>query len=230
MALVKLGSIITEISGKIGGQVIQRGRAGQTMMNLGRPPRSQSNATSERKSNFSNVATTWRGLAPSDVAAWNALASTMTRLNKFGDSYVPTGFQIYQEFSLNATLFGAFPLASAPPSFDILPVVTGMTVNATAGPNVGGLNWTYSSGGTGFVLAIYVLGISGGSRAFIGTSPLYLVAMAHPTDGTAGFYGFLPVYYQPQWIAGRTVYLAYRWIHEVYGYSGPLLYINGVIV
>jgi len=112
---VQFGAIITAGAGKAGGQIIQRGRTGQILRNLTKPVIRTNLASTSPRFALSAVASLWRLLSSGDRTSWQSLASTLTRYNKFGVSYIPNGYQIFCELNLNiVNYFGDEPLQTAP--------------------------------------------------------------------------------------------------------------------
>ena len=71
MALIKTGSLITDINGKIGGQSFQRSRQGLTLQNSPGHVNNASNILSFRRSQSKRFSQAWRSLSASQRLAWN---------------------------------------------------------------------------------------------------------------------------------------------------------------
>lgn len=132
MGIVKFGGGVSAISGKVGGNVYARNRTGAYMRNWAKPTNPGTILQSVSRANLATAVSAWASLNNAQVTAWNAYASTMTRLNRLGDSYVPTGRQIYIECTINLALVGqAAPIF--PGSTNLQPSVTaGIITNAVA--------------------------------------------------------------------------------------------------
>jgi hypothetical protein len=114
MALVKFGGGIAGYSGKIAGTVFARNRSGAYARNWAVPVNPGTTAQSIARSRFGQQSFQWSLLTQANRTDWNGLASTMTRLNRLGESYVPTGRQIFLESSNNLALVGEPILTDAP--------------------------------------------------------------------------------------------------------------------
>lgn len=101
MALVKNPAGGIAASGKIGGTVFARNRAGQYARAWAKPVNPGSARQSLVRSQFGASTTGWGSITESEREAWNAYAATMTRLNRLGEPYTPKGRQIYMESSQN---------------------------------------------------------------------------------------------------------------------------------
>lgn len=118
MASVKYGSIVTEIKGKVGGQTFQSSKAGFSLKNNGR--KNKSDATIDdlngiiRRTSFSSVTKSWSQLSDSERASWLSLVGTWTFINKFGDVYNASAYQIYCAANINRRLLELAQLTNSP--------------------------------------------------------------------------------------------------------------------
>lgn len=129
MGLIKFGGGVSAISGKIGGTVYARNRGGAYARNWAKPTNTPTMKQSENRLAFGNMSKGWADLTKDEQDGWNALASTVTRMNRLGDAYTPTGRQIYLESANNMRVIGQTPLAVAPPSL-LQPTIDGTPVFA----------------------------------------------------------------------------------------------------
>lgn len=135
MGLIKFGGGVSAISGKIGGTVYARNRGGAYARNWAKPTNTPTTKQSANRLAFGNVSKDWAALTEAQQSGWNALASTVTRINRLGDAYTPTGRQIFLESANNMRVIGQTPLTDAP--FSLLqPTIDGtptLTYELTAG-------------------------------------------------------------------------------------------------
>jgi len=101
MALVKnpLGGIAA--SGSVGGTTFARNRAGQYARAWAKPVNPATSRQTIVRNQFGLSSTTWGMLDGAAIAAWDAYAATVVRLNKLGEEYTPKGRQIYMETNQN---------------------------------------------------------------------------------------------------------------------------------
>lgn len=114
MGQILFGGGVTAISGKVGGQVYARNKAGAYVRNWAKPTNTPSPSQSANRLAFGNVSKLWNDLTVLQRENWNTLAQTVTRLNRLGVSYVPTGRQIFLESANNMRVIGQTPLTDAP--------------------------------------------------------------------------------------------------------------------
>lgn len=105
MATFKLGAIITDVAGSIGGTTIRRTPNGHAMYNKqGRQVKSAF-AKASRKNELGNVFGNWYNLTESEKEQWALNASIYPIKDKFGNTKYLTGRQLYTK--LNAQLLPA---------------------------------------------------------------------------------------------------------------------------
>jgi len=121
MARVQYGAIITDIKGKIGGQVLQGGRSGGIMKNKGHVVQQRKgrmhtgDVTLERvQSNFSIVTKHWSSLTDAERNSWAALLGVWTFTDKFGNKYDGSKYQIFCAANINRITAGLSLLDTAP--------------------------------------------------------------------------------------------------------------------
>lgn len=113
MAKVLYGAIVTELKGKINGQVFQGGNVGYVLRNKGYTPGISNNLRQFANSNLTAVTTAWRTLSDADRSAWNAIAGSWPFTNKFGTTYYGSGFQVFVAYN-TALLTMEYPQVTTP--------------------------------------------------------------------------------------------------------------------
>jgi len=99
MARVQYGVIVTELKGKIQGQVFQGGNVGYVLRNKGYTK----GISSERRNNAATIqsanAAAWRSLTDPERATWTAIVNDWVFYDKFGVAYIGTGYQVYMAYA-----------------------------------------------------------------------------------------------------------------------------------
>lgn len=102
MASFRLGAIITEIQGSIGGTTIRRTPRNPIMYNKqGRQFRS-ANSVNSQATGLGNIFRSWGGLPQGIRDFWNGIAPLYPQKDKFGNDIILSGRQFYTK--LNAQL------------------------------------------------------------------------------------------------------------------------------
>ena len=110
MSLIKTGGGVAAISGKTGGTVFARNKSGAYARNWAKPVNPGTSRQTDVRSSFAAGSAVFSMIPGSAVASWNAYAAGLTRVNRQGDSYTPTGRQIFIEQYNNMLAVAAAPL------------------------------------------------------------------------------------------------------------------------
>lgn len=122
MASVQYGVVVTEIKGKVGGSVFQSSAAGFSLKNKGKGMHGKAKGYAQRhdgthvpqQGNFSQVTKAWGLLSDTERNTWNALVGSWTFINKFGNTYNGSAYQIFCAANLNRLSLGLSLLSNAP--------------------------------------------------------------------------------------------------------------------
>lgn len=117
MALLKMGSLVTQISGKIGGQTFGTGQGGQYVKNTGSYVNKLTTSRTVVNSRLSYLANSWRALTTAQKNSWSAAATNFPYVNRLGESKVYSGYNLYMKFNGNRLLWGDSPVSTAPVPF-----------------------------------------------------------------------------------------------------------------
>ncbi len=153
MARVQYGVIVTELKGKIQGQVFQGGNVGFVLRNKGYTPGISTSQRQSANALLVSQATAWRLLNDTQRAAWAAIVSAWTFTDKFGNSYQGSPFQVF--VSYNSTLLSLSQPAVSVPGSPVTPTDPGtVTVAFDDGPDYS-IDWV-NSGSTNDCLAAFI--------------------------------------------------------------------------
>jgi len=117
MASVKLSGIgVTDIRGKLGGNVFSKGRSGNTLRNKVVPINPQTSSQIAQRAKLSLLASAWRNLTSAQQLQWNAVAASgmYPKVNIFGDKIQPSGFQLFVNLNLNILIAGGTQIVVPP--------------------------------------------------------------------------------------------------------------------
>lgn len=164
MARIKLGAMVTAIKGKIGGTVFKGGRYGAVATNKPNGGHTHTNERplcvlvsnvpheyhlicyaewwlfpyyATRSSFMPYIASQWRGLTLDQAASWNSGAATFPQVNSFGDSYIPTGFNLFVKINTNLAVNSLALVLTCPiPPVMLVPPVQGIVITEDGLVNV----------------------------------------------------------------------------------------------
>lgn len=117
MAIVTYGPIVSDARKKLAGVVFTKGHSGALVRKKVSPIQPRSQYQTGVRANFTANSKNWSSvLTAAQRTAWNALAATVTRKNKLGQSHTLTGLQLYQELNRNLATIGVSPISTPPSS------------------------------------------------------------------------------------------------------------------
>lgn len=115
MALIKLGPAVADIRGKIGGTIFSRSRSGATARAFTSPVQPVSSKRAARNAAMSLYASAWqRTLSTAERALWNERAAVTQLSNRLGESYKPTGMNLYVRANAMLDLTGQAAVDTPP--------------------------------------------------------------------------------------------------------------------
>lgn len=119
----KFGAIIVAGSGKIGGHVASRNRAGSYLRTKVSPVNPQSAAQLTVRNRLAGRSQAWKGLTQAQRDAWNASVGAFAGTDIFGDLKNPSGFNLYQRLNNNLLTVGGAVITNPPLSAAVLQVL-----------------------------------------------------------------------------------------------------------
>lgn len=130
-------SIMSEIRGSIGGTTYARNKSGLYARNRSKPVNPNTVNQSRVRSQFSMTSAGFSALSAADIAAWNQFAQGYPAVNKVGDTYTPTGKQVYHLCNVNLRSVLLDPISTPPYDTPVVPGIdisgVGETIVNTAG-------------------------------------------------------------------------------------------------
>lgn len=148
MATVKFGTIVTDIKGKVGGNVFQGSKSGTTLKTIDAIADSAklTKADAGRVINTlpltAQIAGLWRTLTDAQRASWATGAVNFPAYNRFGVAYTPSAYQVFmtlnfQVYQLTGAILYTCPIpmtVNDPPTFSIAqPDLTSLDVTWSGG-------------------------------------------------------------------------------------------------
>lgn len=151
MALIRLGAMLTDISGKIGGQTFGTSASGSYVKNSGTPRKSITLAQRSKMALMGTTAQRWRALSDAQRAVFNAASPDYPYLNRVGETKYYSGYAIYCQLINNLSL-SVFSLVPIPlPKFAFTPLAT---ASLSGGP--GSLNFVGTGGQSGKTYRLFI--------------------------------------------------------------------------
>lgn len=108
MALIKLGSLVTRISGKIGGQTLGTSASGSYIKNSGTPRKAITLRQQTAMQRMATTAQSWKNLSESQRQLFRSASSQYPYLNRVGETKYYSGYAIYTMLRNNLLQIGVF--------------------------------------------------------------------------------------------------------------------------
>lgn len=141
MAILK-SSLLSDIRGSIGGTTYARNKAGLYARNRSKPVNPNTENQSRVRAQFSVSSFGFSDLNADQVAAWNQFAQGYPAVNKLGDTYTPSGRQMYMLCNQNLQSVGEDTITVPPYEVPVVPSLNpsdGVILATTTGPGAGPL-------------------------------------------------------------------------------------------
>jgi len=140
MATIKLGAIITDVRGAIGGTIFSRNANASYAKNFTKPTNPNTQRQQAVRGLFAQVAQAWRDLTDEQRESWvvSAALSEFSYTNKVGEQSFYTGSQLFMKLNnqllqLNPT---ATPFVTAPEPLSLTDIFQ-LSVNASQASGIG---------------------------------------------------------------------------------------------
>lgn len=110
MALLVLSGLLTNITGKLGGSYFSKKKGSPSLNRCGsKLTKADSGRTALQYAQNTLVGTSrsWGKLTPEQRTAWQGFAATLTWINKAGQEYTPSGYEVFVSCNVNLNTIGA---------------------------------------------------------------------------------------------------------------------------
>lgn len=114
MAKCKFGMMMVDARGKLGGHVFTKARNGATIRTKVTPTNPQTSFQALVRNRLASLSSGWSSLSESDRASWNSGTALFPKTNIFGDTYLPSGKNLYIGLNSNLLNAGSSPLPVCP--------------------------------------------------------------------------------------------------------------------
>lgn len=139
MALVKYGSLVTELKGKLGGHVFQQGNTWTVIRTNNKGSDARGFISSENNSFMYQLSVLWGSLSTEDQFSWFDKASLWPVRNKFGVYITVPGFPLFVHLNFDLLRLGVPTLSYCPTP---LPSITEYAVTALCSLGANQLEFT----------------------------------------------------------------------------------------
>jgi hypothetical protein len=106
MAKIKFGMMMTDASGKLGGQVFSKNRGGSYVRTKGIPTNPQTTAQMNIRGIFASLSSAWSALTEDQRKTFNNFVGDYGKTDVFGDIRNPSGKNLFQQLNQNLSVTG----------------------------------------------------------------------------------------------------------------------------
>lgn len=104
MAKIKFGMMMTDASGKLGGQVFAKNRGGSYVRTKRTPSNPQTTAQMTIRGIFASISSRWSSLTEQQRNSWNGFVADYAKTDVFGDLRNPSGKALFQRLNQNLAI------------------------------------------------------------------------------------------------------------------------------
>jgi hypothetical protein len=170
-----LSPLLSDARASIGGATASKNRGGNYFRARVAPVQPRSVAQQEQRANLAALSGGWKGLTQSQRDGWSALASGITLKDSLGNSYKPSGSQLYVGNNRNLSQIGETVVDDAPTSKPDFEDITPLGLTATAGTPLVEISTGLSAAPTGTVFLIKASPQLSPGISFVGLSRMRVI-------------------------------------------------------
>lgn len=127
MPKIKLSALASDIKGKSQGSVFSTNSGGTYFRNNPSGGGRKTAQSAAQKNRFGSLATRWKALTNEQRTQWRESASAYPTINAFGDSRIPSGYELFMR--LNGVLVSNdLPLLTVPGTSREIPLIEGIDI------------------------------------------------------------------------------------------------------
>lgn len=207
MAKIKLGTLVTDIRGAVGGTIFSRNRGGAYAKKNTSPVQPNSSSQMSVRSIFGSVANTWKSLTGAQQNAWRLAAPSFTYTDIFGETREYSGQQLFMKLNSQLLLVDiSATLQTTPPALASLDTINVAQVAATTSTLTVTINSGADLTSPQEVLVYASVGTSLGVLAESSAGPYRLIGSFSTTSGVADiFTAYNAIYGAP--VSGTRIHI-----------------------
>jgi len=217
MAKIKLGLIVTDIRGAIGGTIFSRNKGGAYARKNTAPTNPQTPSQGAARSIFGNVSQTWKTLTIAQQNAWNTAAPGFPYTDVLGDVREYSGRSLFMKLNSQIMLVdGAATQLVVPPTPATLDAIFKAQVSASAATMTVTINNGVSLTGSQKVLLFASAPVSPGVRATSSAGTYRQIgAFAQVAGVVDAFTAYNDVFGAP--VVGQRIFIKTKTVLEATG-------------
>lgn len=132
MAKIKFSALVSEMSGKLNGSVIARGKNYTTVRNRVIPVNPNTALQSQIRQLFATISKNWSTLTETERSSWNSVVSQWIGTGIFADVKTLSGKALYQKLNNNLIMNGFLGISTPPAKANFTPFkITSATIDTS---------------------------------------------------------------------------------------------------
>jgi hypothetical protein len=165
-----ISPILSDARNTLGGSVASKNRAGNYFRARVAPVQPRSVAQQQVRALLATLAGQWKALTAAQIAGWNTLASGITLSDSLGNSYSPTGENLYVGNNVNLQQTGQTLISNPPAQRPDFADITPLTPAAAAGAATFTVETGAAAAPAGSVFLVEATAQMSAGISYIGTS------------------------------------------------------------
>lgn len=209
MAKIKLGAIVTDIRGKLGGHVFSKNRGGAYMRTKVTPVNPASARQTFVRAIFAAISSLWSALTDAQRGSFAGLVEAYAKTDIFGDIKIPSGKALHQRLNQNLGVSGQAyittclaPIAVASPDVSKTEYAVG-TVD---------LDYTHDTSLVGYKLLVFATPKLSAGTKFVKNKLRILLVQAGDVPGVHSIYDIYAAKYGAL-VPGDNIYFGYKTVN-----------------
>jgi hypothetical protein len=170
-----ISPLFSDARASVGGATFSKNRGGNYVRAKVAPVQPRSTAQQEARANLSTLSAMWKGLTQTQIAGWNSLASSITLKDSLGNSYKPTGAQLYVGNNRNLSDIDETTVDDAPAASPSFADVTPLAGSAAAGTPAFTITTNTGAAPDGFVFLVRATPQLSPGKSYFGKSRYRLI-------------------------------------------------------
>lgn len=217
MAKIKLGAIVTDIRGKLGGHVFSKNRGGAYMRTKVTPVNPATARQTFVRAIFAAISSLWSALTDAQRGSFAGLVEAYAKTDIFGDIKIPSGKALHQRLNQNLGVSGQAYITTCLAPIAVLSPDVSVTTYAVVADT---LQFTHGTDLSGSKLLIYATPKLSSGTKFVKNKLRILTVLA---GDAAGDHNIMPSYvakYSSP-VSGDNIFFAYK-VVNAQGQSSPM--------
>ncbi len=123
-----VGTLTSDMRGKVGGLVFSKGQSGTTLKANRAPINPASSYQQATRAAVASAASLWVAMSAYDRTSWGVLAAQYTYTNSLAQTYSPTGQQLFTGAVVLAAKCSSVPPSTAPATKPVITAITTLSI------------------------------------------------------------------------------------------------------